>query len=69
MTNKERHKKLKQAKALIREVEFSYPTGHLRRRLIYSAVVQIFSITGFLGGLISELRDQVRKEENDQYYV
>ena len=69
LTNKQRHEKLKQAEALIREVEFSYEDGNETRRMLYRFVVNTFSFTGVLSGLITGLRDEVRKEENNPYYL
>ena len=46
MANSMRLAKLKQAEDLIREVEFSYPQDSNIRRMLYSAVVQVFSFGG-----------------------
>ena len=69
MTNKERYEKLKKAQELVREVEFSYKEGEEPRRLLYRFIVHNFSFTGMLNGLLTELRDKVRKEENNPYYL
>jgi hypothetical protein len=69
MTNKERYEKMKKAQELIREVEFSYKEGEEPRRLLYRFVVHSFSVTGMLNGFLTELREKVRKETGNNYYV
>lgn len=55
MNNKERLSNLKEALRLIREVEFSYPPGDPIRQMIYSVVVDRFSLT-HLGDLMMDLK-------------
>lgn len=69
MTNKERYEKLKQAEELIRDVEFSYKEGEEPRRLLFRVVINVFSVTGILNGYLTELREKVRKETGNSYYV
>lgn len=61
MTPEERLKKFKQAQALIREVEFSYPHGHDTRSTIYGLIVNSFGMMS-TGALVEKL---LRKEIKD----
>jgi len=46
-----------------------YKEGEEPRRLLYRFVVHSFSVTGMLNGFLTELKERVRKEENNPYYV
>lgn len=55
MNDQERAQKLEQAVSLIREVEFSYPYGDPTRHMIYSVIVDSFSLSR-IGSLITFLK-------------
>ena len=58
MTDQERLEKLEEAVRLLREVEFSYPSGHYDRSMMYKIMVDSFSLTG-IGNLMTELKKKV----------
>jgi len=69
MTNQERLDKLWKAKALIREVEFSYPTGHQARVFLYGQVVlNFFGIGSPLTGYMMRLENLI-KEESQKFPI
>lgn len=63
MNNKTRLEKLKQAEALIREVEFSYPQGDPVRRQLYKVVVDTFSYCGSLDQVMAGLKQAIYQDK------
>ncbi len=68
MTNEERLQKLIKARDLIREVEFSYPTGSDIRQALYRHVVNISS-DGWLDSLKSLIREEKRKKDRKRNFL
>lgn len=66
MTNKERIDALKEAEALIRSVEFSYPVGSEIRQGLYRAVVISFGMGSTFNRILNDLKDAYLKEQYDQ---
>lgn len=63
LSDRERLHKIQEAVRLLREVEFSYETGHPDRQMIYEIMVKCFSLT-HIGHLMTTLRDKVWKEQS-----
>lgn len=64
LTDSERLHKIQEAVRLLREVEFSYETDHPIRRMIYSVMVERFSLT-HLGALMTEFKEKIWKEQSN----
>ena len=59
MSNEERLNKLKEAEALIRQVEFSYPREHHIRKNLFSFVVNNFGHMGHM----SSIKEMIKNDE------
>lgn len=65
MTNQQRLDRLMAAKALIREVEFSYPEGSSIRHSLFRVVVNNFNHGTTLDAVRMQLLEAIEKEERN----